>query len=245
MYNLCLINTGGLRQAEAWDLGPSAVILVPGQTSPIATNYKFCVCVCVCVCSHGVFATPWTVAHQAPLSMGFPRQEYKSGLPFPSSGDLPYPGIKPGSLALLEDSLPLVLHSWRIFWTTRYKKTKKKKKKKRKAQNPTATSEEPGAKPGSREQNRVLRMSLTLKTTRGGQTNEVIPLAQPLDTPLPSPHVRNQLTHTSASKQGKLLLVLAPPCYSSSPNKALPEFPDWPHQSLLIEEGQEPRSVSD
>ena len=40
-------------------------------------------------------ATPWTVAHQAPLSMGFPRQEYWSGLPFPSPGDLPDPGIKP------------------------------------------------------------------------------------------------------------------------------------------------------
>ena len=40
------------------------------------------------------FATPWTVAHQAPLSMGFPRQEYWSGLPFPSPGDLPDPGIK-------------------------------------------------------------------------------------------------------------------------------------------------------
>ena len=51
-------------------------------------------------------ATPWTVACQAPLSMGFPRQEYWSGLPFPSLGDLPAPGIKPGSPALREDSLP-------------------------------------------------------------------------------------------------------------------------------------------
>ena len=43
---------------------------------------------------------PWTAAYQAPLSMGFSRQEYWSGLPFPSSGDLPYPGIKPRSPAL-------------------------------------------------------------------------------------------------------------------------------------------------
>ena len=43
------------------------------------------------------FATPWTVAHQAPLSIGFSRQEYWSGLPFPSPGDLPNPGIKPRS----------------------------------------------------------------------------------------------------------------------------------------------------
>ena len=44
--------------------------------------------------------TPWTVAHQAPLSMGFSRQEYLSGLPFPSPGDLSDPGIEPGSPAL-------------------------------------------------------------------------------------------------------------------------------------------------
>ena len=47
-----------------------------------------------------LFVTPWTVARQAPLSMGFSRQEYWSGLPFPSPGDLPDPGIKPGSSAL-------------------------------------------------------------------------------------------------------------------------------------------------
>ena len=53
-----------------------------------------------------LFATPWTVAHQASLSMGFSRQEYWSGLPFPSPGDLPNPGIKPGSPALRADALP-------------------------------------------------------------------------------------------------------------------------------------------
>ena len=45
-----------------------------------------------------LFVTPWTVAHQAPLSLGFFRQEYWSGLSFPSPGDLPNPGIKPASL---------------------------------------------------------------------------------------------------------------------------------------------------
>ena len=49
--------------------------------------------------------TPWTVACQVPLSMGFSRQEYWSGLPFSSPGDLPDPGIKPGSPSLQEDSL--------------------------------------------------------------------------------------------------------------------------------------------
>ena len=52
-----------------------------------------------------LFATPWTAARQAPLSMEFSRQEYRSGLPFPFPGDLPNPGIEPGSLALRADSL--------------------------------------------------------------------------------------------------------------------------------------------
>ena len=47
-----------------------------------------------------LFVTPWTVAYQPPPSMGFSRQEYWSGLPFPSPGDLPDPGIEPGSPAL-------------------------------------------------------------------------------------------------------------------------------------------------
>ena len=56
-----------------------------------------------------LLVTPWTVAHQAPPSMGFSRQECWSGLPFPSPGDLPNPGIKPGSPALKADSLPAEL----------------------------------------------------------------------------------------------------------------------------------------
>ena len=52
-----------------------------------------------------LFATPWTVAHQAPPSMGFSRQEYWSGLPFPSPGDFPNPGIEPRSPALQADAL--------------------------------------------------------------------------------------------------------------------------------------------
>ena len=52
-----------------------------------------------------LFATPWTVAYQAPPSMGSSRQECWSGLPFPSPGDLPDPGIEPGSPALQADVL--------------------------------------------------------------------------------------------------------------------------------------------
>ena len=53
-----------------------------------------------------LFVTPWTVAHQAPPSMGFSRQEYWSRLPFPSPGDCPEPGIEPRSPALQADALP-------------------------------------------------------------------------------------------------------------------------------------------
>ena len=53
-----------------------------------------------------LFATPWAVAYQAPPSMGFSRQEYWSGLPFPSPGDLPNLGIEPRSPALQADALP-------------------------------------------------------------------------------------------------------------------------------------------
>ena len=53
-----------------------------------------------------LFATSWTVAHQTPLSTGFPRQAYWSRLPFPTPGDLSDPGIESGSPALEADSLP-------------------------------------------------------------------------------------------------------------------------------------------
>ena len=69
-----------------------------------------------------LFATPWTVAYKAPLSMEFSRQEYWSGLPFPSPGDHPDPGIEPGFPTLQADTLPSeppgqpqgkVCHTWR------------------------------------------------------------------------------------------------------------------------------------
>ena len=53
-----------------------------------------------------LLVTPWTVAHQAPPSMEFCRQDYWSGLPFPSPGDLPDPMIEPGCPALRADALP-------------------------------------------------------------------------------------------------------------------------------------------
>ena len=71
-------------------------------------------CVCVLVTqSRPTFCDPRTVAHQAALSMGFSRQEYWSGWPFPSPGDLPDPGIESRPLASQADSLPSELSgSW-------------------------------------------------------------------------------------------------------------------------------------
>ena len=59
------------------------------------------------LCVHECLVIPWATALQAPLSTGFPRQEYWSGLPVPSPGDFPDPGMEPASPALVVDSLPL------------------------------------------------------------------------------------------------------------------------------------------
>ena len=59
--------------------------------------------------------TPWTVAHRDPQSVGFSRQAYWGGLPFTSPGDIPNPGIKPGSPALQADTLPSELSGKPIF----------------------------------------------------------------------------------------------------------------------------------
>ena len=71
------------------------VVLVSAVHQSEPATYKH-----MCVLSHSVTsdsATPWAIAHQGPLSMGFSKHEYQSGLPFPPLGDLPDPGIKPMS----------------------------------------------------------------------------------------------------------------------------------------------------
>ena len=81
-----------LRPTEDWGSDPG-----PLSPEPVLPT-TVCVCVCVCVKSLSrvqLFPTPWAVAHQTPLPMGFSRQEYWSGLPFPPPGDLPDPGIEP------------------------------------------------------------------------------------------------------------------------------------------------------
>ena len=58
---------------------------------------SFVICMLICFSRVWLFVTSWTAAHQAPLPMGLSRQEYWGGLPFPSAGDVPHPGLEPGS----------------------------------------------------------------------------------------------------------------------------------------------------
>ena len=88
----------------------------PGK--PTTVYLKLKIKVKVKLLSHvWLFVTPWTVAYQAPPSMRFSRQECWSGLPFPSSGDLPDPGIEPRSPAFQADSLPTELWGKPVFLT--------------------------------------------------------------------------------------------------------------------------------
>ena len=89
----------------------------------IVYNKKFFFQCLACMLSYSqLFVTPWIVACQAPLSMGFPRQEYWSGFPSPSPGDLPNPGIKPALLtspALADGLFTLVPSYCECFQTFR------------------------------------------------------------------------------------------------------------------------------
>ena len=96
---------GSFQDGSQWSPTPRILALV----YPISLSIEFtddsCLYQWTCSFSHvQLFATPWTTAYQAPLSMGFSRQEYWNGLPFPSPGDLPNPGIEPRSPALQADS---------------------------------------------------------------------------------------------------------------------------------------------
>ena len=106
-FHLLHVNLTQTSQNNSMGRGKLLKLLPPlhGLNQPAGCSPHMCMC--VQSLSHvRLFATLWTVAHRAPLSMGSPRQEYWSGLPFPSPGDLPDPGIKPGSPPLQADSLP-------------------------------------------------------------------------------------------------------------------------------------------
>ena len=104
-YSYLLFSPGGSNKGKELNR-LSAFLTIPhsrGESDNKQVEHIVCVCVCVCACVYSVMpdsATPWTVACQAPLSMGFSRQEYWSGLPFPPSGYLPDPGIKPEHIVL-------------------------------------------------------------------------------------------------------------------------------------------------
>ena len=88
---------------RVWRKGKPPTLLVGMETGTAALENSVCVCgtsLQPCLTR----GTLWTVARQAPLSMGFSRQEYQSGLPFPSPRDLPDPGIEPTSPALQADA---------------------------------------------------------------------------------------------------------------------------------------------
>ena len=77
------------------------------HTVPLGGSFALWVSASAQWLSHAqLFVTPWTVAHEAPISIEFSRQEYWSELPFSSPGDLPDPGIEPGSSVLQADTLP-------------------------------------------------------------------------------------------------------------------------------------------
>ena len=89
---------GGLPSMGSHRVGHDWSDLAAAAAALHRVSNRMHVCMLSCFCHVWLFATLWTVAHQAPLSMGFSRQGYWSGLPFPSPGDLPNPGIEPGSL---------------------------------------------------------------------------------------------------------------------------------------------------
>ena len=113
LHDLRLVESG----CRATETGTTNIEATPwwvNAPTPMLLRVNCVSVLCVCMLSgfHCVrlLVIVWTVAHQASLSMGFSRQEYWSGLPFPSSGDLPDPGIErksPAASALQGDSLPL------------------------------------------------------------------------------------------------------------------------------------------
>ena len=111
-FQLQHVGSSSLTRDWTWALSIGSTVLAtgpPGMSHMIFALwfffFEFCICVVQVHCCVRLFVTPWTVAHQAPLSMGFPRQEYWSGLPCPPPGDLPNPGIRPVCPALQADSL--------------------------------------------------------------------------------------------------------------------------------------------
>ena len=106
-FGLCLETGCSERQEEKPEARLQGVVMIWERWWWLGPQWQQRGCGRVLVAkSCPTFATPWTVACQASLFMGFSRQEYWSGLPFPSPGDLPNPGIEPGSPMLQVDSLP-------------------------------------------------------------------------------------------------------------------------------------------
>jgi len=97
-----LQSMGSQRVGYNWAIELNCITLQPPELSVAHSKVKVKAMSLSCI---RLLVTPWTVAYQVSLSMGFSRQEYWSGLPFPSPGDLPDPGIKPRSPILEADAL--------------------------------------------------------------------------------------------------------------------------------------------
>ena len=111
-------------RGHVWVLLKKLLSISPRSVQPRVSAFGFCqgfillwfYIIVLLVSRVLFFATRWTEAYQAPLSVEFSRQEYWSGLPFPSPGDLPDPGIAPASPALQADSLPLCHLGSLLIW---------------------------------------------------------------------------------------------------------------------------------
>ena len=110
IYFLLVLQAENLRSGGQYGWVLARAVFLVFRRSPAFCVFTWHECVLSRFSRARLFATLWTVAHQAPLSMGFSRQGYWSGLPFPSPGDLPDPGIEstsPATPALQVDSLLL------------------------------------------------------------------------------------------------------------------------------------------
>ena len=109
LHGMATSGTPAVDLSQQWDSDMKGVVGTPGRDQAQAQRKAPAVGIGLVAKSCPTLATPWTIACHDPLTMGLSRQEYWSGLPFPSPGDLPDPGIKSGSPALQADSLPTEL----------------------------------------------------------------------------------------------------------------------------------------
>ena len=125
MYTILYINYKTDKDLQYSTRNYTQYFAISSKRKESEKNRGVCVCVCVCMCvqllSHvRFFINPWTAVLQAPLSMGFPRQEYWISLPFPSPEHFPHPGLEPSPPALADRFFTVepTREAQRYIWTT-------------------------------------------------------------------------------------------------------------------------------